>query len=344
MKKILLSIATTAMATSAYAGSLNLDARMDYNATTYNSEATASDFTKFYFKTGRLDYAGKLNEETSFRVRWAFTKSQVPQLRDSLPAGIEYAYINQKFSDDFSVTFGKMASEIGGFEGLTSGADLYLLSEAYTRKDGNSDSIGNLFGTTDLLYLTGAKAAYNFAGQSISLAAYDAEVDTLDAADKLEQNYSIYGLVYRGAFMEKALQFIASYHESKFSDDDKNAYYAVGVKWDATPITASLDYVVSQQKTAADDDQIASIIGKLAYTGMENWTPRLEITSSESEVATVKDKFIGYGLVAEYAPKKEETFRYHIAVNQITETPDAGDDITRTEVLVGTRLLADFLK
>ncbi|MNT96871.1 hypothetical protein D3C72_2390670 [compost metagenome] len=77
---------------------------------------------------------------------------------------------------------------------------------------------------------------------------------------------------------------------------------------------------------------------------MENWTPRLEITSSESEVATVKDKFMGYGLVAEYAPKKEETFRYHIAVNQVTEMPDAGDDITRTEVLVGTRLLADFLK
>ncbi|MNL31201.1 hypothetical protein D3C87_1529770 [compost metagenome] len=53
---------------------------------------------------------------------------------------------------------------------------------------------------------------------------------------------------------------------------------------------------------------------------------------------------MGYGLVAEYAPKKEETFRYHIAVNQVTEMPDAGDDITRTEVLVGTRLLADFLK
>lgn len=344
MKKFLLSVAMTAMASSAFAGSLNLDARVDYNATTFNSEATSPDFTKFYFKTGRLDYAGKLNDETSFRVRWAFNKSQVPQLRDSLPAGVEYASITRKLSDDFSFTFGKMGSEIGGFEGLTSGADLYLLSEAYSRKNGNNSNIAGFFGTSDMLYLTGAKATYAFAGQSISLATYDAETDVPSTAGPLAQNYGVNGLVYRGAFMEKTLQFIASYHESKASEDDKNSWYAVGVKWDSAPITASVDYVVTQAKTAADDDKIASIIGKLAYTGMEQWIPRFEVTSSEVDQAGVTDKYMGYGLIAEYVPKKEETFRYHVAVNQVTEMPDTGDDITRTEVIVGTRLLADFLK
>ncbi len=344
MKKFFLSVATTAMASSALAGSLSLDARVDYNSTTYNSEATASDYSKFYMKTGRLDYLGKLNDETSFRVRWSFTKDPNPQKRDSLPQGIEYAYINHKMSENFSLTFGKMASEIGGFEGLTSGADLYLLSEAYTRTDGNSDRIGTMFGTTDVLYMTGVKAAYSFEGQSFSVAGFNPEADDTDAAAKLDQNYSMFGAVYRGAFMEKALQVIASFHEAKSSDDNKNDYYAVGVKWDAAPITASLDYVVTQQKTAADDNHIASIVGKLAYTGMENWIPRLEITSSQSEVASVKNTYMGYGIVAEYVPKKEETFRYHIAANQIKESPDAGDDLERTEIIVGTRLLADFLK
>lgn len=345
MKKFLLSIATTAMATSAFAGSLNLDARVDYNSTSFNSEATAPDFTKFYFKTGRLDFASKLNDETSYRVRWSFTKAQVPQLRDSLPVGVELAYITQKLNDDFSVTFGKMASEIGGFEGLTSGADLYLTSEAYTKKNGNNGNYaGGLYSTSDMLYLTGAKATYAFAGQTISLATYDAETDVPNTTGPLAQNYGVNGIVYRGAFMEKALQFVASYHESKASDDNKNSWYAAGVKWDSSPITASVDYVVSQAKTAADDNKISSIVGKLAYTGMEQWIPRLEVTSSEVEIASVKDKYMGYGLVAEYVPKKEDTFRYHVAVNQITETPDTGDDITRTEIVVGTRLLADFLK
>jgi hypothetical protein len=248
--------------------------------------------------------------------------------------------------ENFSLTFGKMASEIGGFEGLTSGADLYLLSEAYTRKDGNSDNIGTMFGTTDVLYLTGIKAAFNFGGSTISLATYDAEADDTTPADpsKLEQNYGIYGAVYRGAFMEKALQVIASYHESKAGDDNKNDFYAIGVKWDGSPFTASLDYVVTEQKTAADDDHIASIVGKLAWTGLENWVPRLELTSSQSEIASVKNTYMGYGAVVEYVPNKAETFRYHIAVNQINESPDVGDDVARTEVLFGTRLLADFLK
>jgi hypothetical protein len=344
MKKFLLSIAMTAMASSAFAGSLNLDARVDYNATTFNSEATAEDFTKFYFKTGRLDYNGKLNDETSFRVRWSFTKAQVPALRDSLPAGVELAYLTHKLSEDFSFTFGKMGSEIGGFEGLTSGADLYLLSEAYNKRDANNALIGSVFGTADMLYLTGAKATYAFAGQTISLATYDAEQDvTGGTPTALAQNYGVSGLVYRGAFMEKALQFIASYHTSSPNTDDKYNWYAAGVKWDATPITASVDYVVTQHDTTTDD-KITSIIGKLAYTGMEQWVPRLEVTSSISDIAGVENTYMGYGVVAEFVPKKEETFRYHVAINQVKETPDTGDDLDRTEIVVGTRLLADFLK
>jgi hypothetical protein len=346
MKKFLLSIATIAMATSAYAGSLNLDARVDYNATTFNSEATAADFTKFYFKTGRLDYAGKLNDDVNFRVRWSFTKDPAPALKDSLPAGIELAYITQKFSDDFSMTFGKMATEIGGFEGLTSGADLYLLSEAYNKRDANNALIGGatMFGTADMLYLTGAKATYAFAGQTISLATYDAEQNvTGGTPTALAQNYGVSGLVYRGAFMEKALQIIASYHTSSPNSDDKYNWYAAGVKWDSSPITASIDYVVTQHD-ATTDDKITSIIGKLAYTGMEQWVPRLEVTSSTSDIGGVENTYMGYGVVAEYVPKKEETFRYHVAINQVKESPDTGDDLDRTEIIVGTRLLADFLK
>lgn len=347
MKKLLLTtMAVSAMTTSAFAGSLNLDARVDYNSTTYNDEAGVPNFSKFYFKTGRLDYGGKFNDELSFRVRWAYTKDQVPSLRDSTPKGVELAYLTHKMSDMFSLSFGKYNTEFGGFEGATSGADLYLTSEFYTHKGADSKALsGTNLGTNDLLYMTGAKAAFNFEGQNVYLMAANAEKDVTDGTN-FNQNYGLMGLVYKGAFMEKALQFIASYHMLKASEDDKNNFYAVGVKWDSNPIMASVDYLISEHETTGKDT-LTSIVGKLAYTGFENWVPRLELTSSEEKReigATETNKFMGYGAVVEYVPKKEDTFRYHIAYNMIKEEPDAGDNIEKTEIVVGTRLLADFLK
>ncbi|MFS4458536.1 porin [Bdellovibrio sp. HCB2-146] len=350
MKKLLLTtLAISAMTTSAFAGSLNLDARVDYNSTTFDADTASADapsFSKFYFKTGRLDYAGKLNDEVSFRVRWAYTKDQVPSLRDATPKGIELAYLTHKMSDLFSISFGKYNTEFGGFEGATSGADLYLTSEFYTQKGANSRNLdGTTLGTTDLLYMTGAKAAFTFEGQTVFLMAADAEKD-VTIGGELAQNYGLMGLVYKGAFMEKALQFMASYHILNASEDDKNNFYAVGVKWDSAPIMASLDYLMSEHETTAKDT-VTSIVGKLAYTGFENWIPRLEVISSEEkrEIGTAEtNKFMSYGAVVEYVPKKEDTFRYHIAYNTTTEDHETLGDISRQEIVVGTRLLADFLK
>ena len=131
--------------------------------------------------------------------------------------------------------------------------------------------------------------------------------------------------------------------------DDRHQFMAAGVMWNSSPIAATVDYLVADFKDDAsgNKDMTTSIVGKLAYTGWEQWVPRLEITSTEEKReigGDVTNKFFGYGAVVEYRPYNDANFRYHIAYNNIKESPETGDDVTKQEVVVGARLLADFLK
>ncbi|WII70613.1 porin [Bdellovibrio sp. 22V] len=349
MKKFLFASLISVMAVHAQAGSLSLDMRADYNSTTYD-ESPLPDFTKFYFKTGRLDYQGKATEDLSYRVRLAFNKDAAVQTTDSTQVAVEYAYLSHKMSELFTLSVGKFNTEFGGFEGATSGADLYLTSEFYTMRglDGSLDGLN--LGTTNLLYMTGVKGTFSFAGQQVHVMATNETNGATEAGDPAAQNSSLYGVVWRGGFMEKALNFNLSYHTMNGpAADDKHQFMAAGVMWNLAPITASADYLVSEfkQDASGDKDTVTSIVAKLAYTGWEQWTPRLEFTTSEEKIeigGAATNKFTGYGAVLEYKPWTDTNFRYHVAYNTIKEAPEVGEDMTKQEVVVGARLLADFLK
>ncbi|WP_415062335.1 porin [Bdellovibrio sp.] len=346
MKKFLIaSLAMTAMAASAHAGSLSLDMRADYNSTTYKDTPTGKDSTKFYFKTGRLDYQGKATEDLSFRARLAFNKDGASKDPDKTQTAVEYAFLTHKMSDMFSLSAGKFNTEFGGFEGATSGADLYLTSQFYN----TTGKSATLLGTANLLYMTGVKGTISYEGQQFHLLATN-EPDT-KAGDVATQNSSMYGAVWRGAFMEKALNFNVSYHTlAGATKDDKHQFTAVGVMWNSSPMMVSVDYLMGEHKTDATGfkDSMNSIVGKIAYTGFEQWTPRLEVVSSEEKIGGTTDltnKYMGYGVVAEYKPIKDTNFRYHVAYNNITSDLDGvTDKAIKDEVVVGARLMADFLK
>lgn len=356
MKKFLIAaVATTTMTSAAQAGSLNLDMRADYNSTTYTDSAQ-KDFTKFYFKTGRLDYQGKASEDISFRARLAFNKEASTGV-DSTQTAVEYAFLTHKTSDTLSISVGKFNTDFGGFEGATSGADLYLTSQFYTLKgpNGNLDtraaSSGTNLGTSDLLYMTGIKANFTLANQNIYLMATN-ESNVANANGPTgTQNTSLYGAVWRGAFMDKAFMTNLSYHTLNGpADGDKHQFGAVGIMWNAKPLMFSADYLMSEFKEDASGDKntVTSIVAKFAYTGWEQWTPRLEFISSEEKIeigGAETNKFMGYGVVVEYKPYTDINFRYHLAYNNVTEALDAGgDDPNSQEIVLGARLMADFLK
>lgn len=331
------------LSSASHAGSLNLDMRADYSSVT-NTDLNTPDQTRFYFKTGRLDYIGKANEDISFRVRWTFNKDTSRQV-DEVHQGIELAYLTQKFNDHFSLTAGKFNTDFGGFEGGTSGADLYMLSQFY-RASGRSP---NLLSTSELLYLTGAKATFTHGEQLLHIMATD-EPDK-KAGEPKEQNSNMFGIVYRSLFLEKSLGFNLSYHFLPgASKDDKHQFTTIGLLWDSAPVRITVDYLMNEFKADATGykDSVNSLVAKVSYTGWEFWTPRIGFISSEETIGGNIDKtnrYTGYEAIFEYKPYKETNFRYHLAYNNMKSTgDDYPQDGTREEVIAGARLMADFLK
>lgn len=357
MKKAFFSALAVIVATaSASAGTLNLDLRADYSSVSLENAPGTPDSTRFYLRSGRLDYQGKALEDVSFRVRLSFAKSAAQNGTDAAQQAVEFAFLTHKLSDMVSLTAGRMNTDVGGFEGATSGSDLYLLSPTYTTTGAAASFTGGdpakYYGTSNLLYMTGAKVTVSFleGSNSLQLAGFNQKND--ETTTPMDQNGPLVGAVYKGAFMDKALNFIASYHTSEgATNDSKYQWMAAGVMWASNPVAISVDYLLNDLKNdqpTSAKNEISSVVVKAAYTGLEQWVPRLDYFSSKrkNEISgTVGDiDYVGYGAVLEYKPYNDKSFRYHIAYTNIKETPIAGDDITRHEVIVGTRFLGDFLK
>ncbi|WP_413583342.1 porin [Bdellovibrio sp. HCB288] len=369
MKKFLLAaLATTTAVSAANAGSINFDARADYDSKTYE-DSTQKDGSQFYFKTVRLDYQGKATEDLSFRLRAAYNKAgtQSTGAGDNSQTALEFAYLTHKMGDMFSLQVGKLGSEYGAIESQTSGADLYLTSQAYTKTGPNGNLNGEYLSTSSLLYVMGAKAILNMTpDQNLSLVVFKTPNSSVAAPTgstpiapaQADSNAMMEGLIYKGLFMDKNLRIMASYHMGTGyvpSTDDKYTLYSAGVTYNfGGMVLAGVDYTNSAYERDGDGakDSIYSIIGKVAFTGWEQWTPRLEVITSEEKVETSAtaanngtNKFMGYGAVLEFKPIVDTNFRYHIAYSNTTEELAAGgNDPKVDQITVGARWNADFLK
>lgn len=382
MKKFF-SLVVILMSSTAFAGSINLDFRTDYFSQDYNEAATAAsagyDSNRFYVNTGRIDFKGNLNESVGYRVRWRFaTKNQGSvDKRDNTNGTLDLAYIEHKVSDTFKLQFGKYLSEMGGYEGLTTGPDLYLTSEAYsgtaglggsthTKYDGTLNQATSLTGHSTELYITGVKAIFTVGAHEVNIQAADvdanvgrgsASADSTTGAGanaKISQNDSLLGLVFKGNFMEKTLGMIASYHTQNNGADAKADYAALGFHYKADNCWMQLEYVMNTYKsmigTLTPEDKLNSAIFTYKHMIDDNWSALLKYTVSEESLdavgatAALKNKYSSYGVAAEWKPKKDDIFRYHLAYNAKNMKPETGDERKLQEVIAGVRINADFLK
>jgi hypothetical protein len=380
-KQILTTLVTTAFGCAAFAGSWSLDSRADLESTTYNDAAKAaattdvntltpncaagsdcnSNYTRFNLQTLRLDGKGNFTDATSFRLRFRLNNGAslaTTNARDSLNSAIDFAYIQHNLMDGLSLQLGKFGTDIGGIEGMTSGADLYLTSQAYNEE-------------TSLRYATGIKAIYTFADQEISAMVMNESVNA-DANGAtggsgpgagFNQTRNAAGIVYKGSFMDKTLSPVLSYHEDNLQPttttaatntsfiDRKNSFAAVGLKYDWAPIFVEVDYHYNTYKNRSimdETDKTSTVAGTIGYR-MENFVAKLKAEGSETEIfsaasTSTKPKYNGYQAAVEYLPTNDKNFRYHVAYVSRDTKPETGDTQTTQSVFVGTRLFADFLK
>jgi hypothetical protein len=368
MKALLASLCVLAIsATTHAASSLGYDFRGDFNSTNYNNDsALPPAYQKFYLKTGRIYFKGQLNDRISYELRWGFYKPSdvaagANTQRDSLNSSVEYANVTDKMSDMFSLQVGKLNSELGGFEGATSGADLYMVSSNYAHNGAvglTGKNLGiNQGGEANLLYITGMKGDLSFMDQHVYLLyANNVGGDAIDQNSKFNQNRGLMGVIWKGSFMDKAITGLLSYHEvatqavtvAPTDSGNKHMFYSAGVKYEDAQMVGSLEYNGTEYKDGltGNKDTLYSVVGKYGYK-FEQFIPRIELFSSEEKVGigatTGTNKIMGYGAVLEYKPTADN-FRYHVAYNTITTKPNAGNDQTRNEIVVGARLFGDWLK
>lgn len=344
--KLALIAGTLLAGTLAHAGSLEYDFRFDSDNTQWNSGADGSggtgsattnkkvDGTKFTVQTGRLDYKGKLNEDISYRLRMRFNRTQDSvNSNSSTNPTVDIASVTHKLNDSVSLTAGKFSSDMAGFEGATSGADIYFKSQAYRDLDYKS---GNTFGTissTDgdpgarlmsLLFVSGAKLAYAYGDNEVA-------VTVAGNSDALEaQTKPLVGLVWKGKFMEKALSAIASYH-TQSSDVPTPVYEklnaaTLGLKYDVGAWFAQLDYNAFTFVNASrpKDDTTTSTVVEAGYK-IDKAIVKAKIESSTVQTGSgtqAKYTYTGAGLAYEYKPYADTNFRYHLAYTTRTISSD----------------------
>ena len=322
--------------------SVKVDYRQDLKTVNYDEKSSSEDYGAFQVQTARVDFKGNINENVAARVRVKLNKnSETVTKNEKLSDFVDYAYFTNKISDSLSIKFGKMFSEIGGVEAQTSSADMYLVSNTF-----NSYA----------LYLSGLNVSYKMGDHSFSYLMLNRSTDvtTSVSGGSAYQRRFLNGLVYSGAFMEKALTVRVSYHTEQLGEVSKDAainYMDIGLKYDAGSYNIEFDQLTntfvkatSSRASATKNDSNADMVITARMKG-DNWNPMFKYTSrTTNSQGTDGSKYSGLGLAAEYVPVKGEDFRYHLAYNQFTTTPVTGDATSYTEMFAGVRLAMDVLK
>ncbi len=367
MKSILMLVIIGLATTQAQAiGSLNLDFRADMLSQTYNDAAelagAGADNYRFFVNTARLDYKGTLNDDVTYRLRARFAARSPSNMNisDNTNNTVDFAYATHKMSDMLKLTVGKFGLDVGAYEGATAGPDLYFTSEAYGGTAAYSAPTATATtsrGYANQLYGTGVKLGMTFGTHEVNLMANNLDLNAGRAnlasnavTGSSGQNKNMVGLSYKSTMMDKALGLMASYHTQTKAEDFKNDWAAVGIQWNMNPVLAQLDYAMNTSTYTTGTvfkDQVSSIVGKVVYSVDESLAVGVKATSSEEKLdqaAPIKNKFMSYGLQAEYKPVAADMYRYHVAVNSRTMTPETGDARNIQELIVGMKINADFLK
>jgi hypothetical protein len=347
--------------------SLNFDFRMDYRTVNYNDDAASKNFSTFNVKTGRLDYQGVLSDDISFRTRIALNKDGANASgshESGLQKAVEYAYVTHKLNDSLALTLGRYASDIGAFEGMTPGGDLYLVSAGFSGSGPTSTTLGastatKVSASNTYLYITGAKLTYKLESQTISLMAANPVNVITGAGTDTAQSRLMTGAVYKGGFLDKNLNFVASYHSvgtpttSTPGKDDNLNLIGIGVTYLFADNMLGFDSLMNTYKRNVGVDTRSeksnSMIATYAYKGHETITPMLKYTQTtetpDSATSTNKTVVTGTSAVVEYKPAKDQIYRYHVAYSIMSDKTDGATGTpAQTEILAGMRINADFLK
>lgn len=335
MKKLIVVtvLATTATAASAFDYKFNLEGRADLvNANVKTTSTAGVTSTEKYnnFSNGlvRLNLMGAINENLSYRFRYRFLASAAAPstagTRENATTGLDYLYLDHKHSL-FTTRLGKQnwGGAPYGREGIVSGTDVFLLSEAGSRyKSG--------FGSD---YRYGVTAMMKFAEtNSVDIGISNPNSTFTDNSGVEEKNTSLaYNIVYQGTFLNKMVQPVLSYAmASQDADADgvagtrskkgDNTMWNAGLRSEIAGLVIDADYKMFKKEnrntsitTTLVQEETKSIYANVAYA-IGDFTPLATYINDkfDSETNTADFKRNSFAIGTYYRPMSDVNFRYHL--------------------------------
>lgn len=331
----------------------------DYDETT--NRAGTEDYLRFYLQRGRLDFQGKLNDDVTYRLRLRFNQPAAGKVdaatgqptvneRDSLGTWIDHASVSQKIYEFGSLTLGKFASEIGGYEGAAA-ADRYIYSAAYA-----ANTAAGLTASEDFQFYTGVKLSVSAMDHDVAIHCANAEPSDHRVGGKFSQNKPSLGLVWKANFSDGVYLPLFAYHEIPgapgTATNGKLTFLSLGNRFQLDDLQLDLDVLRNSYRDDAPGARTtnATLTGGVAYK-LGSLTPKIQWNQSTitalaaSGGAETKARQTSTALALEYVPDLKDRFRYHAALAATTVAVEgAASNEKISELILGARLVGDFLK
>lgn len=341
MKKLTF-VAAALMATSAFAGdhSINLQGRMSLINTNRDQKKTgiASD-TRIAAERADLTFAGKLTANTKYTVGLNLAASNAASTSDVATNYIDSVFVTRTLAEGLTLDIGKRALLGGGFEVTHRAIDQYAKSNYWT----TVYTAGNQFGLT---------LSKELMGHSLMVQLSNGNKDrkeTHSGTDYYTQSRMGWAAEWLGNWGSMVKSNVGYTVIPSTTTERSTNLLGAGLQFNVTNFVIEADYgVVTSVKAATGnkDKKTTSIVGAVAYTGMETLTPFVKVMSDTKKQAndgSKSDEIMAFGLGVEYKEAKTDAIRYHAVYTSEGHKPVGGTKYTASQIIVGAKIDVNVL-
>jgi hypothetical protein len=332
MKRRLL--ATTLVGLGAMAAhadnSINLVDRTDFRSQFFADSTQGQDNNQFDENYLRVDFKGNIFENVDYRLRLRLDKTSAKDNLKGISDFANYAYVQPKFGDNFSVKIGKLWTYQAGWEEDNSSSDTYLFS-----------GIDNLVNN----YALGVNPTISLDKQNnIQVIVTNSDVaypGTYPGAPA--ERYLDYGIAYQGMLAD-VIQPMLSFTVMPQTGWSKGSMIGgAGIKVDPAPIGGELDFEYWNNssglasKNTNGGDQLYTVAGCARYNP-GSLRPQLKIFYDTYTYASkTTDNVLGFAPAIEYFPWADHDFRFHLAYTGTDNSPKIGKSEYNSQVFLGVK-------
>jgi hypothetical protein len=298
--------------------SINLIDRTDFRANIYDDSSGQQSNNQFDIQYLRVDFKGNLADDVKYRLRLRLDKTTIKDPAKGVSDFANYAYIEPKFNDMFSLRFGKLWTYQGGWEIDNSTSDVYLLS--------GMDEIVSSYGL-------GVDPILSVAGQQFHLVVTNSGVGY--GSDATKNRFLNYGVAYQGMVADLVQPMLSWQLMPKTGWSKGVSVWAVGAKVDPKPIGGELDLQGSSDAGTKED--LVSVSGTFRFNGGA-FRPQLKFFyDMHSNDGTDEGTVLGFAPAVEYFPWTDREFRIHLAYTGKETSPKGGTSTYDQQVFLGIK-------